>query len=177
MGTRRQRHPRHRRQPAGGRRHRLQFAVFNPSNVTGVFVGPGSFVTDATKPQGDRANPFPTITAALAAAVGRRPAGGPAGRLYRGRHAQPLVSLVSADPASTNTSFVPGNALNTIIRARATPGPTTNITVQATDLQSFTSTGTSNFVFQTEIAGFTIAVAARRRPGPRVDQPRRRSAS
>ena len=142
--------------PAGGDIV-IQFAVFNPNNITGVFVGPASFVTDATKPQGDRANPFPTIGAALAAAsVGERLEVLP-GVYTEAVTLQPLVSLVSADPASTNTSFVPGNALNTIIRAPATAGPTTNITVQATNLQAFTSTGTSNFVFQTEIAGFTIA--------------------
>ena len=51
----------------------MTFAVFDPNNVTGVFVGGANYVTDPTLPQGDRANPFPTITAALAAAsVGDR---------------------------------------------------------------------------------------------------------
>ena len=64
-----------------------QFAVFDPEQRPRRLRRAASFVTDPTKPQGDRANPFPTITAALAGRRGRRPAGGPARRLHRERHA------------------------------------------------------------------------------------------
>ena len=102
-----------------------------------MFVGPASFVTDPNAAEGDRANPFPTITAALAAAsVGERLEVLP-GVYTENVTLLPFVSIVSADPSSTDTSFVPGNALSTIIRAPAVASATTNITMTATNLSSF----------------------------------------
>ena len=96
----------------------VTFAVFNPSNVTGVFVGGSTFVTDPTAPVGDRTNPFPTINAAMAAAsVGERIEVLP-GVYTESVTLLPFVSIVSADPNSTDTSYIPGNALATIVRAR-----------------------------------------------------------
>ncbi len=127
-----------------------------PNNITGVFVGPASFVTDPTQPEGDRANPFPTITDALAAAtVGDRIEVLP-GVYTENVTLQPFVSIVSADPSSTDTSYVPGDALSTIIRAPAVASATTNVTVTATNLSSLVNTSTGQ-VFQTEVGGFTIA--------------------
>jgi hypothetical protein len=141
--------------PAGGDVV-VTFAVFNPSNVHGVFVGGPSFVTDPTQPQGDRANPFPTIAAALAAAaVGDRLELLP-GLYTENVTLQPFVSIASADVTSTDTSFVPGNALDTVIRAPATTGNTPNVTVSATNLKAFVDPSTG-FVFETELAGLTIS--------------------
>ena len=127
-----------------------------PTSITVVFVGPASFVTDPTQPEGDRANPFPTITDALAAAtVGERIEVLP-GVYTENVTLQPFVSIVSADPRSTDTSYVPGNALSTIIRAPVVASGTTNITVTATNLSPFVNTSTGQ-VFQTEVGGLTIA--------------------
>ncbi len=132
------------------------FAIFNPNNITGVFVGPANFITDPTQPEGDRANPFPTITDALAmATVGERIEVLP-GVYTESVTLPPFVSLVSADPSSTDTSYVPGDALSTIIRAPAVASATTNVTVTATNLSSFVNSSTGQ-VFETEVGGFTIA--------------------
>ena len=106
--------------PAGGNVV-TTFAVFNPNSLTALFVGNSSFITDSTQPMGDRANPFPTITDALAAAaVGDRI------EVLPGVYTEtvtllPFVSIVSAAPSSTDTTYVPGNALSTIIRAQPWP--------------------------------------------------------
>ena len=134
----------------------MTFAVFNPSIITSVFVGPASFVTEPTASEGDRANPFPTISDALAkAAVGERIEVLP-GVYTENVTLSPFVSIVSADPSSTDTSYVPGNALSTIIRAPAVASATTNVTVTATNLSSFVNSSTGQ-VFETEVGGFTIA--------------------
>jgi hypothetical protein len=143
--------------PAGGNIV-LTFAVFDENNVHGVFVGSANFVTNPTAPQGDRANPFPTITAALkAASVGDRL------ELLPGVYTEnvtlnPFISLASADPSSTDgpTGFIPGNALDTVIRAPATAGATTNVTITANNLPAFVNPDTG-FTFQPTISGLTIA--------------------
>ncbi len=132
------------------------FAVFNPSSVSALFVGPASDITDPTLPAGDRANPFPTITAALAAAsVGERIEVLP-GVYTENVTLLPFVSIVSAATSSTDTTYVPGNALSTIIRAPAVSSATTNVTVFANNLSAFTNSTTGQ-VFQTEVGGLTIA--------------------
>ena len=68
----------------------------------------------------------------------------------------PFVSVVSADPSSTDTSYVPGNALSTIIRATAVASGTANATVVANNLSQFTNPSTGQ-IFQTELGGLTIA--------------------
>ena len=135
----------------------VTFAVFNPSIITSVFVGQANFITDPTQPEGDRANPFPTISDALAkAAVGERIEVLP-GVYTENVTLPPFVSIVSADPSSTDTSYVPGNALSTIIRAPAVASATTNVTVTATNLSSFANPSSTGQAFETEVGGFTIA--------------------
>ena len=86
----------------------ITFAVFDQNNVHGVFVGAASYVTDPTQPLGDRANPFPTITAALkAASVGDRLEILP-GVYTESVSLLPFMSLASADTTSTDSNFVPG---------------------------------------------------------------------
>ena len=121
----------------------------------GVFVGPASFVTDPTQPAGDRANPFPTITAALAAAtVGDRL------EILPGVYTEnvtllPFVSLVSADTSSTDTTFVPGNALTRSSAPR--PGLGDNEHHRHGDQSQLLRQPLHRAVFQTEIGGLTIA--------------------
>ncbi len=134
----------------------VTFAVFNASKVTGIFVGSSSYVTNPNAAEGDRTNPFPTITDALAtAAVGDRI------EVLPGAYTEtvvllPFVSVVSADPSSTDTSYVPGNALETIIRAPAVAAGTVNVSVYANNLSSFYNSSTGQ-VFQTEVGGLTIS--------------------
>ncbi|MFO0954058.1 MAG: hypothetical protein U0835_23465 [Isosphaeraceae bacterium] len=139
--------------PAGGDVV-VQFAVFNPASVNGVFVGASTYITDPTQPQGNRSNPFPTITAAMAAAaVGDRLQVLPG--VYTERVTLlPFVSIASADVSSTNGNFVPGNALDTIVRAPAASG--SNVTITATNLRSFVNPATG-FVFQPSLSGLTVA--------------------
>jgi hypothetical protein len=134
----------------------ITFAVFNPNNVTGVFVGGANFVTDPALPQGDRANPFPTIGAALkAAAVGDRIEVLP-GVYSENVVLQPLITIASADVSSTDTNFVPGNALATVIRSPATTSGTSTVAVSARGLTAYTNP-TIGFVFQAAVTGMTIS--------------------
>ena len=98
-----------------------QFVVANPGAVHIIFVGPASDVTDPTATQGSRANPFPTINQAIAAAgVGDFVAVLP-GVYTENVVLKSLVRVLSASSTSTDTSFQPGNALQTVIRAPTTP--------------------------------------------------------
>jgi hypothetical protein len=133
----------------------VALAGFNPNNTKGIFVGASQFVTDSTQPEGDRANPYPTITAALAAA-----AAGDRLEILPGVYTEtltltPLVSLESASVDSTDTTFVPGDALSTIIRAPATAA-SGSATIVASNLSPFVDPKTGA-VFQSEIAGLSIA--------------------
>ncbi|MDR3620298.1 MAG: S8 family serine peptidase, partial [Paludisphaera borealis] len=131
-----------------------QFAVYNPAAVHGVFVGAG-FATDPTATLGTRANPFATINAAVAAAaVGDRIQVLP-GVYSENVVMRQLVSLASASPLSTDSTYVRGNALQTIIRA---PYASSTITVSATGLTAFVDAKTGASL-QTEISGFSIASA------------------
>ena len=129
------------------------FAVYNPAAVNGVFVG-ASYATDATAALGTRANPYATINDAItAAAVGDRIEVLP-GVYSENVVMRQLVSLASASPLSTDSTFFPGDALQTIIRApyadSALPA------VAASNLTSFVD-AQSGAALQTTITGFSIA--------------------
>ena len=131
-----------------------QFAVYNPAAVHGTFVGAG-YATDPGAPVGTRANPYATISEAIeAAAIGDRVQVLP-GIYSEQITMRQLVSLASADPSSTDLSFVPGNALQTILRAPAAPSATT---ITATGLTDFVD-ATTGATLRTEIKGFTIAAS------------------
>jgi hypothetical protein len=124
----------------------LDFIVFSPAFSHMLFVG--QTVTNAAAKPGDRTNPFPTITAGINAAnpgdvIAVLPG------VYREQvKLKSLVRVLSADNASTDTSFVPGQALKTIIYTPAT------VTGQSVVV---TADHTINLPqVQTEIAGFTI---------------------
>jgi hypothetical protein len=134
----------------------LVFTVFDPSLAHRFFVDAGN--TNAT-PDGSRANPYKTIQAAIdKAGIGDivavlPPSGslaGPPPTDYRESITlKSEVRVLSADPSSTDSSFVPGNALNTVIRA---PDGANPVTVTGTNL--FSAPG-----LDTELSGFTIANA------------------
>jgi large repetitive protein len=132
--------------PPSGSDFDLPFAVFNPANSKMVFVGPSQFITDATQPLGTRENPFPTIAAGIKKAqVGDIVAVLP-GVYSEVVILKSLVTVESADPSSTDTAFVPGSALQTVIRPPTT-GPI--VGVIGTNLTSIGQ-------LHTEFAGFTI---------------------
>ena len=114
----------------------ITFAVFDQSNIHGVFVGAG-FTTDPTQPAGRPGQPVPDDHRRPQGGLGGRPAGDPARRLHRERH-PPAVRQpgLGRHRRAPNTNFVPGNALDTIIRAPAVAADTGNITITATNLQS-----------------------------------------
>ena len=134
---------------------RFDFIVFDPNNSNIIYVGPN---TGSTTPVGSRNDPFRTIQAGIdAAGIGDTVAvlagfsiGAPNVYTEPTINLKSLVKLVSADPASTNTSVVPGLALKAIIRPSAPTDGSRSITIRGTNLVSTPG-------FTTEVRGFTIA--------------------
>lgn len=126
------------------------YIVYSPSLVHNIFVGPSIDVTNATAKLGSYANPYPTITAGLAAAnVGDVVAVLP-GVYTESITLKSLVTLESASLFSTDSQVLPGNPIQTIIRAPMSASPTTTVT--GTNLIS-----AAGGALNTAITGFTIA--------------------
>jgi hypothetical protein len=126
----------------------LSFIVISPVlPARNLFVDDDAFGIGGT---GTRANPYRTITQALAAAgVGDTIAVLPG--LYEESIAlRSFTKVLSAGLSSTDTLVQPGQALQTIIRPPAAIG-TQTVAVTAANLLSLPS-------FYTELAGFTIAL-------------------
>jgi hypothetical protein len=129
----------------------VQFVIDVGALQKNLFVGPNT----NPKPTGSRNNPYPTISAAMSAAVPGDVVAVLPGVYTEQVKLKPLVKLFSADPSSTDATVFKtstGDALSTVIRAPfiANPPSTLYPTVSATNAQSFGS-------LSTEIAGFTIA--------------------
>ena len=129
------------------------FVVFSPSNVNVLYVGdPTVYFSDPTAALGSRANPYPTITAALKAAHVGDVVGVLQGVYTEQLTLRPFVKIIGAAPASTDSKFVVGSAQQTVIRAPflgfGTPAPYATIT--ATNLPTIPGV-------DTEVAGVTIA--------------------
>ena len=124
----------------------LDFIVFNPSSSRILYVA----TTGTAAGTGSRTSPFQTITAGLAAALPGDTVAVLPGVYTESITLKSLVKVRSAATASTTTTIVPGNALETIIRAPADATGAGTITVSGTNLFSITA-------FQTEISGFSIA--------------------
>jgi hypothetical protein len=132
------------------------FVVFNPSSAVLRFVGAtATYQTDPTATQGTRANPFPTIKAALAVALPGDTIAVLPGVYTEQVTLKQFVKVESAAVTSTDTNLVFGNALNTVIRAPADPNLfATNPPAYPTVLASGLNSGAG---VPTEITGFTIA--------------------
>jgi large repetitive protein len=132
-----------------------QFVVDVPSLARKEFVGGPGFVTDPTAVLGTRENPYPTISAAMTAAVPGDVVAVLPGVYSEQVTMKQFVRLLSADSSSTDSTVFntnTGDALSTIIRApfvAAAPAGT-YATITANGLESFNG-------LSTEIAGFTIA--------------------
>ena len=132
-----------------------QFIVDVPALQQNLFVGGPSFVTNPAAVIGTRENPYPTIGAAMTAAVA-----GDVVAVLPGVYTQQVtmkqfVRLLSAAPSSTDTTVFTtstGDALSTIIRAPFEAAAPTGVysTVSATNVESFSG-------LRTEIAGFSIS--------------------
>ncbi len=124
--------------------------VLTPSLAHNFFVGPAFDVTDPTQPAGTIENPFPTIAKGLAAAnVGDVVAVLP-GVYTESITLKSLVTLESASPFSSDTTVLPGDPLQTIIRAPQSANPT--VTVTGTNLVSAAGGAASS-----KLTGFSIA--------------------
>ena len=128
------------------------FAVAVPSLAKNLFVEAGASSTGAT---GARANPYPTISAAMAAAVAGDVVAVLPGVYQEQVTMKQFVRLLSADLSSTDTTIFTtstGSALATIIRAPFVASAPAGVyaTITASGLSSFSG-------LTTEIAGFTIA--------------------
>ena len=134
----------------------MTFAVFNPSNVTGVFVGASNYITNPSQAEGDRANPFPTITAALAAAIiGDRLEVLP-GVYTENVTMLPFVSIVSASPSSTDTNLHPGQRPEHHYPGTGRRHGDHERHRAGQQYRPFSNSSTGQ-VFQTELGGLTIS--------------------
>lgn len=128
----------------------LEFVVYDPTLARIFYVG--APITNPGSPQGSRANPFPTITTAIAAASTGDVVAVLPGVYTEQITLRSLVRVTSAATTSTDTNLIPGTAQKTVIRAPFVP-PATNpnlVTVLGTNLISVPA-------ISTELSGFTIA--------------------
>ena len=131
------------------------FTVFSPANSRLIYVDGTNFPLDPTATQGTRFNAFTTITAGIAAAQT-----GDTILVLPGTYRENIVlkaqtKLISADPSSTDSFYLPGTPLATIIYGNPlVNSPYYNfqsgiITVNAADIPTVAGV-------PTEISGFTI---------------------
>jgi hypothetical protein len=129
------------------------FAVAVPSLSTELYVGAASYVTNAKATVGTRENPYPTIGAAMTAAEAGDVVAVLPGVYDENVTLKQFVRLLSASASSTDSTVFTtntGDPLSTVIRAPAVASGISNITISATNLQSFVG-------LETEVAGFTIS--------------------
>ena len=136
----------------GGFDFKAVYVVENTTPQLLFVANPGTFTTNTSAALGSRANPYSTIASALAKASPGEIVAVLPGVYTESIALRPYVRLLSADPTSTNTNFVNGNARATIIRAPAitTNNTTPNITVSAINVPLIAGA-------TTEIGGFSIA--------------------
>ncbi len=132
-----------------------QFIVDVPALQQNLFVGGPTYVTNAGAAIGTRENPYPTIGAAMTAAVAGDVVAVLPGVYTEQVTMKQFVKLYSAAATSTDTTVFTtstGDALSTIIRAPYEASAPAGVysTVTATNVESFPG-------FTTEIAGFSIA--------------------
>ena len=117
-----------------------QFAVAIPSLATNLFVGGASDVTDPTAVVGTRENPYPTISAAMAASTAGDVVAVLPGVYTENVTLKQFVRLLSAASSSSDTTVFTtstGDPLSTIIRGtpstarRRTPTPSRPTTCRA----------------------------------------------
>ncbi len=136
------------------------FIVYSPTIQHTLFVG-SAFASDPTAKLGSRANPYTTIQSAInAAQLGDVVAVLP-GLYTESITLKSLVTVRSADLSSTDNIVLPGDPLQTIIRAPAvtsatTPTGTGATVATVTGINIASSTG-GTAVLNTEFSGFTVA--------------------
>jgi hypothetical protein len=134
------------------------FVVFSPTLQHKLFVGVG-YTTNPTATIGDRSRPYSTIQAAINAAnIGDVVAVLP-GIYNESVRLKSLTIVRSADVSSTNNIVLPGDPLQTIIRAPSgsTPSGTGASVASVTAVNLISAAGGATL--NSQITGFTIASA------------------
>jgi large repetitive protein len=130
------------------------FVVFSQTLSRNFFVGPAGDVTNASNPIGDITNPYPTIARAIAAASTGDVVAVLPGVYTESITLKSLVTVESASLSSSDAIVLPGDPLQTIIRAPQAAFGTPTTTVTGTNLQSIFSGGGTVL---TKLSGFSIA--------------------
>jgi hypothetical protein len=128
------------------------FFLFNPATEHLLFVGPASDVTNPSATLGSRENPYPKIQTAINAADPGDIVAVLPGVYTEAITLRSYVRVFSADISSTDSSLIPGQALQTVIRPPVPTSSTTTPSVAVTANNVASVPGLA-----TEIAGFTIA--------------------
>lgn len=130
-------------------------SVFSPANSRLIYVDGTNAPTNATATQGSRTNPFATIAAGINAAQT-----GDVILVLPGTYREQITlkaqtRLLSADSASTDAGYYPGNPLATIIYGNTSTTNTNFNTTTGGIVVNAQNIGTVTGV-PTEISGFTI---------------------
>ena len=130
------------------------FSVFAPANARLIYAGVG-YTTNTTALLGSRFNPYTTIQAAINAAGTGDVVLVLPGTYYEQIILKGQVRVLSADPSSGDTSYLPGNPLATII-----DGNTVQASHYFNSIPGGTVVSAGNIAYVpgilTEISGFTI---------------------
>ena len=139
--------------PGSGDYTNSPFTVFAPGNARLIYVSNSNTALPATN-DGSRANPYETIAAGMAAAKTGDDVLVLPGTYRELVQLKGQVRLLSADPSSTDTSFLPGNPLATIIYGNTSSNSTYNTTLGETVVGATNLTNVQGV--PTEVSGFTI---------------------
>ncbi len=132
------------------------YGLDQASSANILFVGQPANVTNGTAPAGSFTNPFLTIQAAITAANPGDTIAVFPGVYTESDTLKPFIHLESAALTSTASTIVPGNALDTVIRAPAPAVPT--LAAPETAYATLTAANLPFFPgLTTEVSGFTIA--------------------
>jgi hypothetical protein len=127
------------------------FVVGNAATARFIFVGPAADVTNPAAVQGSRANPFPTIGAAITVAKVADTVAVLPGTYVENVTLKSLVRVLSASLNSTDSALQPGNTLQTVIQAPTIPAAGTTQTIAVTAANLFSVPG-----LQTELGGISV---------------------
>jgi len=131
------------------------FIVFSPANARLIYVDGTNPPNTPTATRGSRDNPYITITAALAVAQTGDDVLVLPGTYKEDVTLKAQVRLLSADPASTDAGFLPGNQFDTLIYGvppvptATNPGGTGTIVVNASNIGAVPG-------IVTEVSGFSL---------------------
>jgi len=139
--------------PGSGDFTNQPFTVFAPGNARLIYVSNSNTALPASN-DGSRANPYESIAAGMAVAQTGDDVLVLPGTYRELVQLKGQVRLLSADPTSTDASFLPGNPLATIIYGNTSASSTFNTTLGETVVGATNLTNIPGV--PTEVSGFTI---------------------